>query len=320
LRTVQKFAPWLEQELKGGLDCLYARLERNKNTKKFYGGDSQLNRARQAQFEHWLQLVSAPIDNKYLETTYAIGMTHARIGVEPRYYIDSYAVVAAHILKSFVNSLADKPVDESENGGFSANDLSSLIKVIFLDMELSLSAYFSALADLKEYAFVDALTGMFNRRYMEIRLGQEIERAKRYNIELSALMIDIDFFKKINDLHGHLAGDEVLRHCASEIRSMSRASDILFRYGGDEILLLLPETGLRNAGTHGARILDHVHHRPCSLGNAEKYVISLSIGVGSLAPDEDMQALLAKVDKSLYAAKEAGRNRVHVSDCAESNV
>lgn len=157
----------------------------------------------------------------------------------------------------------------------------------------------------------DPLTSLHNRAYLESRLQEEIEAARRYRHPLSCLFADIDHFKRVNDQHGHDAGDQVLRETALRIKGCLRASDIATRYGGEEFALLLPQTGPAEALQLARRIRHAIAATPIPSGHGRQLDITLSIGVGSLS--ESMQTpqeqLLQQADQALYRAKRQGRNR-----------
>lgn len=155
----------------------------------------------------------------------------------------------------------------------------------------------------KVMAITDALTGLANRRYFELRVGEEQARAERYGLELTCLMIDIDRFKSINDTYGHGVGDMVIAEVARVIRDNTRTVDIAARYGGEEFVVILPETGLDRAVTIGERIRDTVEKMDLGEGKPR---VTTSVGVASgIGAD-----LVENADKALYEAKRGGRNRV----------
>ncbi len=166
-------------------------------------------------------------------------------------------------------------------------------------------------------AITDDLTGLFNRRYFFMRLDQEIDRSKRYKEDLACIMIDLDHFKNINDTYGHQAGDLVLKTVSNIIKHFSRNSDIVARYGGEEIIVLLPETDSESAVVFAEKIREAVEE--CSVP-VQKFNVSVtaSFGVSSLnLTDEDEDAkkeLIVKADRALYIAKKNGRNRVEYYD------
>ncbi|HZZ87117.1 MAG TPA: PleD family two-component system response regulator [Caulobacteraceae bacterium] len=163
-----------------------------------------------------------------------------------------------------------------------------------------------------ELAVTDQLTGLHNRRYMTGQLGALVNRAIRGGDPVSALMIDIDFFKKINDAFGHDIGDEVLREFAVRLASNVRAIDLPCRYGGEEFMVIMPDTKLEDAEKIADRIRRHVAGSPFRVpGGAEPLSVTISIGVASTAGQGDTaEALLKRADEALYAAKASGRNAV----------
>ena len=165
-----------------------------------------------------------------------------------------------------------------------------------------------------QYATIDALTNLNNRRQFEHRLKQEIASAKRQNKPLCAMMIDIDFFKKVNDTYGHASGDAVLRGVASIIKSALRESDIPSRYGGEEFAVLLPFTHIDEAQIVGERLRKAVETSPIPINLEDSDIKSLSVtismGLAEFTPEETGEELFERADKALYNAKESGRNRV----------
>lgn len=162
----------------------------------------------------------------------------------------------------------------------------------------------------------DALTGLYNRRYLEQRLPAEVARAVRHGERLSCVFVDADHFKQINDTFGHETGDRVLAELARRIRSRLRASDLAIRYGGEEFLVILPETGADDACRLAERIRAHIADTRISLPSGEEIAVSASLGVKELARDPEQsveqlsRSLIHDADDALYRAKSAGRNCV----------
>jgi diguanylate cyclase (GGDEF)-like protein/PAS domain S-box-containing protein len=157
----------------------------------------------------------------------------------------------------------------------------------------------------------DELTGLYNRRHIFVALEREFERARRYERPLSGMMIDIDDFKKINDQYGHLTGDPVLRTFARVLKKSIRTVDILGRYGGDEFLLILPETQIEKARIVAERIRKNLRDYQENVMN-EFGVLTASIGLVSFEgrSRDDKALFLEKIDKVLLLAKRAGKNTV----------
>ncbi len=165
-----------------------------------------------------------------------------------------------------------------------------------------------------ELAVTDQLTGLHNRRYMTGQLGALVNRAARGGDPVSALMIDIDHFKKINDGFGHDIGDEVLREFAVRLASNVRAIDLPCRYGGEEFVVIMPGTRLEDAEKIAERIRRHVAGSPFRVsGGAESLTVTISIGVAATVGEGDnAEALLKRADEAMYMAKSTGRNAVMV--------
>ncbi len=174
------------------------------------------------------------------------------------------------------------------------------------------------LAVLEQESITDPLMGIYNRRYLDRRLEDEERRARRYNLPLSVLMIDIDHFKKINDTHGHHAGDLVLRALGQLITGTVRSTDIVARYGGEEIVVIAPNTPVGTAARLADRLRQAVEGAtlaPNSVpGEKQAPRITVSIGVAYLGSGiHSARALMQNVDEALYRAKAEGRNRVVVN-------
>ena len=174
-------------------------------------------------------------------------------------------------------------------------------------------------ARLVRSGLIDVLTGWHNRRYLQTRLGEELARARRDRTPITCLMIDVDRFKAVNDLYGHLVGDEVLREIAHRIEFQVRASDVSARFGGEEFVILLPNTQTEDAKILAERVRKTVAADPIETTSGDAIDVSVSIGIAEYRPaetDEDMKVLgerlLAQADVALYEAKAAGRNTVVV--------
>jgi len=174
-------------------------------------------------------------------------------------------------------------------------------------------------ARLLRSGFTDVLTGWHNRRYLAVRIKEELARARRDGSKLVCLMLDIDHFKQVNDTWGHAAGDAVLRELAQRIEMQVRASDVAARYGGEEFVVLLPNTDVSSASKLAERIRKEIVASPITLPCGEFVTITASIGIAQVSPganEKDLKtlgdSLIARADVALYAAKSAGRDRVVV--------
>lgn len=162
---------------------------------------------------------------------------------------------------------------------------------------------------LIQMAKVDGLTGVFNRRYLDTRLQEELERSRRHGNPLSIMMLDIDHFKEINDTHGHICGDYTLRKISELLLELIRTSDILGRYGGEEFCCILPETSFEQALVLAERCRTQVAASQFSCTDHQSRV-TVSIGVTDLHRDDTLDSIIKRADDALYQAKRTGRNRV----------
>jgi len=168
-------------------------------------------------------------------------------------------------------------------------------------------------AEMQHLAITDSLSGLYNRRYFFPYMKNEMERARRYHNPLSLIMMDIDHFKEVNDRHGHEAGDRVVKLIAATCLGELRKADVLCRFGGEEFLILLPETPKKEARRVARRICTAVAQAKLPIDGGEIHV-TVSLGVVELDDSHnDINALIKAADLALYQAKEAGRNRVVVA-------
>jgi two-component system cell cycle response regulator len=168
-----------------------------------------------------------------------------------------------------------------------------------------------------EMAITDGLTGLFNRRYMESHLGALVEQAAARGKPLTALVLDIDYFKAVNDTYGHDAGDDVLREFATRIKKSIRGIDLACRLGGEEFVIVMPETDMAVATIVAERLRRRIASEPFSIAQGtERIEVTISIGLATLdTVDDNAASILKRADQALYRAKRDGRNRV-VADAA----
>ncbi len=202
-----------------------------------------------------------------------------------------------------LNDLLPKPVDPRELLARVKTQIKHKRYIDFLRENLDHSL---------ELAVTDQLTGLHNRRYMTGQLNALVNRAVRGGDAVSALMIDIDHFKKINDSFGHAVGDEVLREFAVRLASNVRAVDLPCRYGGEEFTVIMPDTRIEDAERIAERIRLHVAGSPFRVAQGEEMLsVTISIGVATTLREHDSpEALLKRADEAVYEAKSAGRNKV----------
>jgi two-component system cell cycle response regulator len=167
-----------------------------------------------------------------------------------------------------------------------------------------------------EMAITDALTGLYNRRYMESHLETLVDQACTRAKPLAVLVLDIDYFKSVNDTHGHDAGDDVLREFALRIRKSIRGLDLACRYGGEEFVIVMPETDLAVATMVAERLRRRIASEPFTIQSGARTIeVTISIGIAALTRDDSAVAIIKRADQALYRAKRDGRNRV-VPDAA----
>jgi diguanylate cyclase (GGDEF)-like protein len=171
-------------------------------------------------------------------------------------------------------------------------------------------------ATIRELMQTDSLTGVGNRRRLDESLIAEVERSQRYHHSLCLLITDMDHFKDVNDHHGHALGDEVLKRFALLLREHCRQSDLVARFGGEEFVILLPDTSLENAVACAERIRQRLESQPL-VGRVGR--VTASFGVAMLAKQEDGADLMRRADQALYRSKKEGRNRVTQSVVSGQN-
>ena len=173
------------------------------------------------------------------------------------------------------------------------------------------------LTQLEQEIVTDTLTGLYNRRYLNFRLEEEIDRAQRYALPLSVLLLDIDHFKRINDTYGHQVGDLLLSFFGKQVLNSIRTSDIATRYGGEEFLIIAPHTPINTAGMVAERLRREVESNSlvltCNPTQRHEVQSTVSIGVACLNQEtDDLKKLIKQADEALYRAKNKGRNLVEV--------
>jgi diguanylate cyclase (GGDEF)-like protein len=169
------------------------------------------------------------------------------------------------------------------------------------------------IASLKQESITDGLMGIKNRRYFEGRLCEEVAHSKRHKLPLSLLLLDVDHFKSINDTYGHQAGDEVLKNLSALVLKMVRDSDVVARYGGEEIAIIAPSTPKPEAELLAERLRNAIEKTTVATIGATQEVIQVTVSVGVSALGHvvmDRDALLEEADQALYTAKNQGRNKV----------
>lgn len=222
-----------------------------------------------------------------------------------KFFVESASRLSIPLV-SFGQTLGALTLDSSTPNAFRESELSSLESVADICATSIQNANY--VERMKQLAYLDGLTGIFNRRFFELRIMEEIERARRYGTGMAVIMADIDTFKPLNDEFGHLLGDEVLRQVSSLFHQQLRKIDVVCRYGGEEFAILLSQTSAQHAVTVAEKLRRIVE--TWQFPGVPRRV-TVSAGVAAF-PDQGTtrDELVRAADNGLYAAKQAGRNRV----------
>lgn len=212
-----------------------------------------------------------------------------------------YNVAASEIKLGKIEFRRNRPFLETE-----LTLMEMLIGVLFYPLRNAL-LYRAAL----DSSMRDPLTGIGNRQSMDNCFAREIKLSLRHQTPLSLMLIDVDFFKKMNDTHGHRAGDKMLKHIVANIKNTLRETDQIFRFGGEEFVVLLHNTDAENARLTAERIRVHTAITPLDI-NGENVSATISLGVTTLAADDNVESFFERADCALYQAKKEGRNKVVV--------
>jgi diguanylate cyclase (GGDEF)-like protein len=203
--------------------------------------------------------------------------------------------------------------DKSGGGDYDQIDL-NLLEIIAPQVAVALerAEWQEKATQFQLMSITDPLTGLPNRRYLEERLGEEVNRSKRYDQALSFLMIDIDDFKLYNDRNGHQAGDHALQMAAQGLKATLRSADVASRYGGEEFSVLLPQTSLHEAGVIAERMREKIERTAFTHAKAQPLgAVTISIGVSTFSPTIDTaEQVIWAADRALYQAKREGKNRI----------
>lgn len=200
-------------------------------------------------------------------------------------------------------------LNSDQPNAFDAQDL-QFLSVIGYQMAASLK-HFQRLSKIKNIAIYDTLTGLYNRRHFEERLGVDAQKSFYAGTPLSLVMVDIDYFKKVNDTFGHTEGDRVLCNISSLLKNSIRKKDTVARYGGEEFILILPEAGLEESFMIAERIRRLVETTPFEVGQAQVH-LTVSMGISNFPSHraKSKEELIKMADQALYDAKRGGRNKV----------
>jgi diguanylate cyclase (GGDEF)-like protein len=308
LALLRDFRDVIAPKMETVLERFYRHLENDPEANRILAAQDVRQQAKQAQTRHWLDRVfSGRFDADYERAAAQIGYSHLKTGVDLRLFIGGYR----YILQEFRTAI------RSLGGQDPARTVAMWLaveKAIFLDMEIAASAYAAgSMRALKEMALTDQLTRAPNRRGVSEIGNRAFAEARRHRRPLSVALFDLDRFKQVNDTYGHSSGDEVLYGFARCLEGELRASDAFGRWGGEEFLVLMPSTRAEEAANLLARVLESLRSKTFHSGDRPFYVTS-SVGVACTQPDDaSFETVVARADAALYAAKDAGRDRLRLA-------
>ncbi len=272
-------------------------------TSKFLQDERVVERLKNSHGQYFKELLSGEYDYDYLLKRLAVGDVHVKLNIVPLWYIGAFSKYIADLYDTIFAAYPDDPLRAAER-------FKSVLKAVLLDIVLTLESYhygkYVLQKELEELSVTDHLTRLYNTRKLDEDLAKEIARHNRYGHPLSAIMADVDDFKAVNDRFGHLVGDDVLREAATIIKSNVRNVDLAVRYGGEEFLVLCPDTGLESAHRLAEKLRRFVEVNDF-LGVGH---VTMSFGTAQHVPAEEGRAFLARADGKLYQAKRQGKNQV----------
>jgi len=301
------------------VDSFSDSLSRFDDFDKIVGDQSNITRLKETQRRYLLSLAVDFDKRQYFEERLRIGSVHQCIGVRQSLYQCSMHVLQYLLIQHIPQQVRRDHFAFEEMIRF-------ILKFTALDMSLAVESYCaSKVLDLEEslhiadgereslhhLAVTDWLTSLHNHSYSRYFLGEALDRAKAENSALCVIMADMDNFKDINDSHGHLAGDRVLKIAAARMLSGARNDDEICRYGGEEFLFILQNTEIAEAKEVAERVRAHIGSNAVQARN-EEIKISLSLGVAQAREGDSVDTLIDRADAALYGAKLAGRDCVRL--------
>jgi diguanylate cyclase (GGDEF)-like protein len=280
-----------------------------------------LDRLKRLQKAHLLSLGIQFGEAAYFERRLRMGLVHARMGVPLGLFAGAYGTLQRLILDRIPPDIGAAQADYQALVAF-------LLKITAFDMSLASETYHLARVkglqsslralrhvdkELRRKVQTDALTGAASHSQAIAALKHALHVAQRSDTPLCIAMADLDFFKNVNDTHGHLVGDEVLHGVTARMRAGVRDFDTVGRYGGEEFILILENAPLATARSIAERVRRHVEESPIKV-KAAKIHLTLSLGLAAARKTDDIESLIRRADAALYAAKAAGRNCVRVAE------
>lgn len=309
----------LESNRHAIIEALYEFITQKPDMAAYIDGPETLEALKQS-YHNYLSSLGVDYSSfEYFENRLHIGVTHARNGLPLGLYLAVNRLLVDLILRCFPPEIINQPETCLNLSRFVNRivnlDMSLAIEIYHRtevqDLKTSVHALLNEREDLTTQVQRDALTQLASRRYLLDVLTKAVERASNDEGYLSIAMADLDHFKQVNDSLGHLVGDRVLKEVAQRLSTSVREQDLIGRYGGEEFLLIFPETSLAVAQQVAERIREHVASTPIHLPE-HTIPITISIGLTHFETGDTLESLLQRADGAMYAAKQAGRNCVTV--------
>ncbi len=303
------------------VEAFYGRLDAEAEYRQIIQRGVDLPRLKRLQKAYLLSLGLQFDKAAYFEERLRVGLAHARVGVPLGLYASAHGLLQQLILDRV------PPEIRAVEGEYRPL-VSFLMKITALDMSLASDTYHLSRVErlenslqalrhadrrLRRKVRIDALTGAASHSELIAALKRALHTARRKGRPLCIAMVDLDFFKKVNDTHGHLVGDEVLHDVTARMRSSVRDFDTVGRYGGEEFVIILENAPLAAAATILERVRRHVAQTPIKVKGIE-IRLTLSQGLAAANKTDDVESLLQRADSALYAAKAAGRNCIRVAE------
>jgi len=275
-------------------------------------------RAVAAMTDHLRQLLSGDLRHEAMLRAALIGRRHQELGIDEQYLL----ALSQRIIRLLIDAVIEARLPAA------AEKIDAIVRMLRFSNAISIEAQMEAqsttataqatsalradVTALEALVYRDALTGLFNRRHFDQSLAAATAHALRHGTPLCLMLADIDRFKRVNDRHGHLAGDRVLRALAARMSEVVRANDVLARFGGEEFAAILPATTLPQAVQCAERLRVAAEALTVVSGERDRIRFTISLGVAHFQDEESSESLIRAADAALYAAKREGRNRVAV--------
>lgn len=312
-----------ERVIRPNLDSIVGRfcdaLVRVEEINSIVADYSDLERLRGIQEQYLLSLGVDFQRREYFEERQRIGSVHQKLGVPQSLYQCTYRQLQDLLIEHVPGEIRD-------DGDVFASTIRFILKITTLDMSLAVESYCTDRVSnlkrtlkserdeterLRKLSITDWLTDLHNHSYSRRCLSAALDRSQREKTPLCVVMADLDHFKNVNDTHGHLIGDEVLRITAARMLSAARSADLVGRYGGEEFLFILQDTDLADGEEVAERVRSRIRVDTVHCGEASMRV-TMSLGLAEARTGDSVDDLIERADAALYAAKDAGRDCVRI--------